>query len=729
MKTRSLAALGTALAFIGVTGVFIRELTSDSTTSNTAQAAEDYINTFDTAASLDGLDFYVANGRDAGSEPPTSWPGDHAAGAPCGGPLTNRTVNWPDRPVGPDGVQRSTSAGEAAYWCAPGGVATGHLMTAFLTHGYAHLDFSPKERFVDVRKVCWDQNVTNLGNRKWTQVTIAPTTMTDPVAPRLDFTYPGFRIGGPASWGLGLEYDAFMFASTQGNAEAFTGDSRIHGSGYENDQTVSDKAKRVTTCLTDLRNGEIEVSQQRVDDSVTVTVLPGEFPVGESRVIFQDVSYNPDKAESPPTVSNPYTWHWDNLFVSTSPNSRPPSGGGTETPPPSPTTPPPPTVAPSIAGEFDSLPPARLADTRPEGSTVDGRFVRSGAVQSNAVLELQIGGRGGVGADAAAAALNVTSVGASGPGFLTLYQCGQQPPNSSHVNYLGGDVVANLVVVPLDSDGKVCVFAKTATHVVVDTVGSFPVTTNYAAQTPSRYLDTRAGEQTFDGTSAGVGRRTARTVLSAPVAGRGGVPAGAKAVVVNIGVVNPGADGFVTAYPCGEDRPVASNLNFVAGQTVSNAAVVRVGTGGEICLYTLAATDLIVDVQGSFTDDDAFGSFSPFRLFDSRPGQSTGDGRQAGTGRAAAGSITEIDIGGRAGIPATAGAVSLSVIVVNPSGPGYATVFPCGQGTPTASNLNYQPGDITTNAVFARIGAGDKVCLYTLTDADVVVDVNGWFPE
>ena len=727
MKRRSEAVLGVTAALVVVAGLFVSELTSDTATSRTAQAAEDYLETFDTAASLDGLDFYVANGRDPASPPPDSWPGDHAEGAPCGGPLTSRTVHWPN-PPGDDLVMRTTDPGEAAYWCAPGGAGTGHLMTAFNTHGYSHLDFTPKQTFTDVRTVCWDQNVTHLGNRKWTQVTIVPKAMHDAVAPRLDYTNPDLRIDGPAFWGLSLQSDGFMFSSLVGTAQTYTGDHRMRGSGFENDTTVSDKAKRVTTCLTDQRNGEIEVTQHRHDGSVDVTVLPGEFPTGEAKVIFQDASYNPDKAvgEAPPLVANPYTWHWDNLFVSTSPNVTPPGGGANDG---SPSTPPPPTVAPSIAGEFDSLPPARLADTRAEGATVDARFARTGVIQSDSVLELQVGGRGGVGANAAAVALNVTTVGASGPGYLTLYACGQAPPISSHVNYLGGDVVANLVVAPLDADGKVCVYAKTSTHVVVDTAGSFPDGANYAAQSPRRYLDTRVGEQTFDGASAGGGRRTARSVLSVPIAGRGDVAAIAKAVVLNIGVVNPGAAGFITAYPCGEDRPLASNLNFAAGQTVSSSAVVRVGTGGEICLYTLAATDVIVDVQGSFTDDTAFGSFSPFRLYDSRPGESTGDARQAGTGRRATGSTTEIDVDGRAGIPGAAGAVSLSVVIVNPSGPGYATVYPCGQDVPTASNLNYQSGDVTTNAVLARIGTGGRVCVYTRTDADIVVDVNGWFPE
>jgi len=82
--------------------------------------------------------------------------------------------------------------------------------------------------------------------------------------------------------------------------------------------------------------------------------------------------------------------------------------------------------------------------------------------------------------------------------------------------------------------------------------------------------------------------------------GRGGVSAGASTVVVNVTVTEPQAAGFVTVYPCGIDPPLASNLNFAGGQTVANAAIVKVGAGGSICLFNSQPTHLIVDVAGYF---------------------------------------------------------------------------------------------------------------------------------
>ena len=56
----------------------------------------------------------------------------------------------------------------------------------------------------------------------------------------------------------------------------------------------------------------------------------------------------------------------------------------------------------------------------------------------------------------------------------------------------------------------------------------------------------------------------------------------------------------MTAFPCGTDRPITSNVNFASGDVVANAAVVPVGAGGAVCLFTSAATNLVVDLNGTF---------------------------------------------------------------------------------------------------------------------------------
>jgi hypothetical protein len=71
--------------------------------------------------------------------------------------------------------------------------------------------------------------------------------------------------------------------------------------------------------------------------------------------------------------------------------------------------------------------------------------------------------------------------------------------------------------------------------------------------------------------------------------------------VLNVTADQPQAGGFITVYPAGVGRPIASNLNYLAGQTVPNAVIARLGSGGSLCLYSLGATHLIVDVAGYLT--------------------------------------------------------------------------------------------------------------------------------
>jgi hypothetical protein len=144
------------------------------------------------------------------------------------------------------------------------------------------------------------------------------------------------------------------------------------------------------------------------------------------------------------------------------------------------------------------------------------------------------------------------------------------------------------------------VFSSADAHVLVDVNGSFPSVSDYGSLVPARVLDSRGPGLTVDGVSSGGGRVVAGSTTEVVVAGRGGVPVGAGAVVLNVTVVEAGAAGFATVFPCGQAVPNASNLNFAAGQTVPNAVVSKVGVGGKVCVFSSADAHVLVDVNGSF---------------------------------------------------------------------------------------------------------------------------------
>jgi hypothetical protein len=121
---------------------------------------------------------------------------------------------------------------------------------------------------------------------------------------------------------------------------------------------------------------------------------------------------------------------------------------------------------------------------------------------------------------------------------------------------------------------------------------------------PARILDTRSP-------SNPVGPGESRVLQ---VTGAGGVPADATAVVLNVTAVTPTAGGWLTLYPADAPLPVASNVNFSAGQVVPNAVSVKLGAVGadlgRIKIYNSAGqTHVIIDVAGYYrahTHDDRY---------------------------------------------------------------------------------------------------------------------------
>jgi hypothetical protein len=61
--------------------------------------------------------------------------------------------------------------------------------------------------------------------------------------------------------------------------------------------------------------------------------------------------------------------------------------------------------------------------------------------------------------------------------------------------------------------------------------------------------------------------------------------------------VAPDSGGFLTVFPCDEPRPLASSVNYTAGQVVPNAVFARLGAGGTVCIFTLSASDILVDAN------------------------------------------------------------------------------------------------------------------------------------
>jgi hypothetical protein len=208
---------------------------------------------------------------------------------------------------------------------------------------------------------------------------------------------------------------------------------------------------------------------------------------------------------------------------------------------------------------------------------------------------------------AAAVVLNVTATDATADGYVTVWSCDGPPPRASNINVVRGDTVGRMVVAKLGdattafgTTKQICIFTQSGAHLLVDVLGVFMPDAPYVPLAPNRVLETRAdaGQVGYSGARPEAGR-----IVEIDVVGRSGglITPDARAVVLSVTATNPVGAGFVTAWPCGRPRPLASSLNLSGPQdTQSNAVVVGLGTDGKVCLFTQAGADLIADVNGSF---------------------------------------------------------------------------------------------------------------------------------
>jgi hypothetical protein len=323
------------------------------------------------------------------------------------------------------------------------------------------------------------------------------------------------------------------------------------------------------------------------------------------------------------------------------------------------------------------------------------------------VTRVAVTGQAGITSTPAAVAVNLAVTDPRSAGFLTAFPCGTEPPLVASSTFDRGRISSTAAIVPVTPDGTICVLNNEATHVVVDVTGSFPVGQGLVPLTPARLVDTR---------DAGP-RVPAGTVLRVPALGTHGIPADAKAVAITVTATDPSADGFVTVAPCGAAPSGTANLNFRAGATVPNLAIVAPGDGGSICLRSNVDTHLLVDATAAFQPSADMGVVDPVRLLDTR---------DAPGGRLAAGGSVRVHVAGAHGVPATPSGVVLDLTGVGPGADGFLTAYPCAAGAPLASSLNLTAGENRGNLVIVAPDAAGDVCVSSHEATDVVIDLFGW---
>jgi PKD domain len=391
----------------------------------------------------------------------------------------------------------------------------------------------------------------------------------------------------------------------------------------------------------------------------------------------------------------------------------------------------------AVHSQYTAVGPCRVFDTRTgTGACTGSPVVAKAPVAAGKTLSVKVTGVAGVPTTATAVVLNVTAVNATAATFVTVYPAGGSLPLASNLNVSSSAPTPNLVVVPVGTGGVVNFYnAKGSVHLVADLAGFFSPTSPafYSPVGPCRLFDTRIGTGVCAGaqTVASAPLGTART-MSALVRGVGGIPVDATAVVLNVTGVQASASTFVTVFPDGGTRPLASNLNLHTAGAVPNLVIVPIGSDGKIDLYNdKGNVNLIADVAGYFspTSPAGYTPTGPCRVFDTR----TGGGACVGSPTVPTAPLgihgtLSVKVTGVGGVPSTATAVVLNVTAVNATTATFITVWPHGGPAPLASNLNVASPSPVPNLVVVPIGAGGMIDFYNdKGNVNLIADIAGYF--
>ena len=406
------------------------------------------------------------------------------------------------------------------------------------------------------------------------------------------------------------------------------------------------------------------------------------------------------------------------------------------------------------ADDFKPVVPKRILETR--GSPFDTTPDNATKAANNSVTEVQVTSEGGVvppGADAVA--VNVTGVESVGnDGYLTVWDCDDtvegnsglepDPPNASNVNLTSNDIRPNAVISRLSDAGKICIYSRNSTHLLVDVTGYFPgtaLTSNHIelSDEPERILDTRPGLLV----NYGAGKPVAGQVLKVPLPSSAEGP---SAQILNVTGVD--GTGWLTVWDCTDantednaqgltepDPPNVSALNLHAGIIAANLVISKASANEQVCVFTSAGSHVIVDYVGEFPSATSdFKTVGPTRVLETRPAPF--DTTPDAASKFGAGSKVSLSLDEH--INDAVGPVNAVAINVTgtDSATGFVSIYPCnasgdpvpGGGTlPNTSNLNLVAGQTRPNMVISDVGTADRICIFTQNPTHIIVDLVGVF--
>jgi len=228
----------------------------------------------------------------------------------------------------------------------------------------------------------------------------------------------------------------------------------------------------------------------------------------------------------------------------------------------------------------------------------------------------------------------------------------------------------------------------------------------YVPITPTRFLDTRNGT---GGTTGPVG---AHDAIKLSIEGENGVPFNnVTAVAINLTALSGSDPGFIVAYPDGTGVPGTSNIDYGAGQTIANFAIVPLGADGGIHLYNSSSgtVQLLGDVMGYFTSDPGASGVTSYTPENPARILNTLTGVGAPEKPLAADTTLAVKVAGVDGIPSSVSAVALNVGTTAETDAGYLEEWADGTSEPSISTIQFAANTAMQNFVIVPVGADGEI--------------------
>ncbi len=364
------------------------------------------------------------------------------------------------------------------------------------------------------------------------------------------------------------------------------------------------------------------------------------------------------------------------------------------------------TLAPGAP--FQPVTPFRFADSRLNKGV--------GVLPAGREIRVKVAGTTGIPADATAVSASFTITEPGGAGFLTAYNCLGGVPTVSTLNYEQLQTVSNQAIVPLDR-GDVCLFSLATAHIVIDINGYVASTGSqtFNPVQPKRLLDTRKTTKL----QANVRRVVQMTGGTSPVPGE------ARAVAINLTAVQPRSSGWIRAFPCDQPEPTTSSVSARHQRVIASSVIVPLAADGTICLTSMMATDVVIDVTGWFGPAAGldFVPIVPIRLADTRSFGTTLNPWTRGQ-MVPAGTVVEIQVAGVRGVPAGVTGATINLVALGSSNPGWLRAVPCGSAS-EVSNVNFSSPAPIANGANVRLSAAGKICVVGMSTTHFLVDITG----